>query len=70
MKRFAFIAAAMAIVAVPVMFFVTQTFAVSEGQINGGNENYKIKNITQNTAYANPANANSCDELEYTALLL
>jgi hypothetical protein len=69
MKRFAFIAAAMALIAIPVMLFATQAFAVSEGQINGGNVNYKIKNLTQNTAYTNPASANACDELEYTALL-
>lgn len=69
MKRLAFLTAAIAIVAVPIMLFASQALAVSEGQINGGNVNYKIKDLTTNSAYSNPANANACDLLEYKALI-
>jgi hypothetical protein len=43
-------------------------FAAGTGQINGGNI-YRIKNLTQNTAFANPATANACDTLQYRARL-
>jgi hypothetical protein len=43
-------------------------FAVGTGQINGG-DIYRIKDLTQNTAFANPATANACDTLQYRARL-
>lgn len=49
--------AATALVASPVV-------AASEGQIEGGNI-YRIKNITQNVDFTDPANAKSCDVLQY-----
>lgn len=36
------------------------------GQIDGG-DIYRIKDLTQNTAFANPATANACDTLQYRA---
>lgn len=39
------------------------------GQIEGGPSTYEIKNLTQNTPYAQTTSANACDELEYSVLL-
>jgi hypothetical protein len=38
--------------------------AAGTGQINGG-DIYRVKDLTQNTAFANPASANACDTLQY-----
>jgi hypothetical protein len=38
------------------------------GQIGGG-PIYRIKNLTQNVDYTNPASANACDDLEYSVRL-
>ncbi len=69
MKRFFKVTSAIAVAASLLVLCTSQAFAVSEGQIAGGNVNYKIKDLTQNSVYANPASANSCDVLEYKALL-
>jgi hypothetical protein len=49
-------------------FSLSPVLADSPGQIQGGNI-YRIQNITQKTDFANPATANACDELEYSAQL-
>jgi hypothetical protein len=49
-------------------FSLSPVFAESPGQIGGGNI-YRIENLTQKTTFANPATANACDELEYSAQL-
>jgi len=51
-----------------VAFTLTPAFADSPGQLQTG-PIYRIKNITQNTGYANPQTANACDELEYSIQL-
>jgi|SRR5579884_1808001 len=47
---------------------VAPVFADGTGQIDGGNI-YRVKNVTQNVDFANPASANACDELEYSIQL-
>ncbi len=47
---------------------MSPVLADSPGQIEGGNI-YQIENLTQKTAFANPATANACDEVEYSARL-
>jgi hypothetical protein len=69
MKLFTKVATVLAVAAVITMPLAGRALAVSEGQIDGGNQNYEIKNLTQNVAYANPASANACDLLEYKVRL-
>ncbi len=49
-------------------FTLAPVNADSPGQIEGG-DIYRIKNVTQNVDFANPASANACDELEYSVRL-
>jgi hypothetical protein len=62
------------IVAASVVILALAAFASSPamadglGQVGGG-PIYRIKNITQNVDYTNPASANACDELEYSVRL-
>jgi uncharacterized repeat protein (TIGR01451 family)/LPXTG-motif cell wall-anchored protein len=46
------------------MLIATPIMAATAGQIEGG-DIYRIKNLTQNVAFADPAKANACDLLEY-----
>jgi len=69
MKILTKVASVLAIAAILMVPLAGRALADSEGQIDGGNVNYKIKNITQNVNYANPASANACDLLEYKALI-
>jgi hypothetical protein len=39
--------------------------AAAPGQIVGGNQNYKIANVTKGSDFANPQSADACDVLEY-----
>lgn len=55
------------VAAVP-MVAADQSQQTSEGQISGGNI-YKIKDETQNGAYASTISASACDELEYKVYL-
>ena len=50
------------------LLIVSPAGAFSIGQIEAGNI-YRISNLTQNVGYANPASANACDEVEYSAEL-
>jgi uncharacterized repeat protein (TIGR01451 family) len=43
-------------------------FADGTGNVEGGNI-YRVKNVTQNVNFSNPASANACDELEYSVQL-
>lgn len=45
-------------------FTLAPVTADSPGQIGGG-DIYRIKNLTQNVDYTDPASAKACDELEY-----
>lgn len=49
---------------VPVLAFASPALAASEGQIEGGNI-YRVKNITKNTDFTDPVNADSCEVLQY-----
>lgn len=51
-----------------VLLITAPAGAFSIGQIEAGNI-YQIANLTQNVGFANPASANACDELEYSAEL-
>lgn len=62
MLRFLKLAAALAVV--PIIAFAAPALAVGEGQIESG-DIYRIKNITKNVDFADPANADSCNLLEY-----
>ncbi len=62
MLRFLKLAAALAVV--PMIAFVTPALAVGEGQIESG-DIYRIKNITKNIDFVDPANADACNLLEY-----
>jgi hypothetical protein len=55
---------ATALLTVPIVAFATPALAASEGQIEGGNI-YRIKNITKNVDFTDPANADACDALMY-----
>jgi hypothetical protein len=39
--------------------------ASAPGQIAGGNQNYKIANVTKGSGFANPQSADACDVLQY-----
>lgn len=59
---------AAAAVVIPVAGLAAPVFADSPGQIETG-DIYRVKNITQNIAYATSVKANACDELQYSARL-
>ncbi|MGD0284524.1 MAG: PKD domain-containing protein [Candidatus Saccharimonadales bacterium] len=67
LSKLAAIATGFSILAIAT-FSLSPVLADSPGQIQGGNI-YRIQNITQKTDFANPATANACDELEYSAQL-
>ena len=50
-------------------FSLSPVFADSPGQLGGGSEVYKVKNLTQSGSYANTITANACDEVQYSILL-
>ncbi|MEK7561959.1 MAG: hypothetical protein AAB541_03810 [Patescibacteria group bacterium] len=62
MLRFLKLATALAVV--PIIAFAAPALAVGEGQIESG-DIYRIKNITKNIDFVDPANADSCNLLEY-----
>ena len=66
MIRFSKVAAALAVV--PVLAVSGLAFAGSPGQLAGG-DNYLVKNITQNGAYANTISATCNDEIQYSMQL-
>ncbi len=53
---------------IPAFSIAAPVAADSPGAIGGG-DIYRVKNITQNTAFADSTNANACDELQYKVLL-
>jgi hypothetical protein len=68
MKVKSLIAGAAAAIIVPVAGFATPVLASSPGQIDGG-DIYRVKNVTQNGAYAASATAGTCQEVQYKVLL-
>jgi hypothetical protein len=55
---------AAALVLVPLLAFASPVLAAGEGQIEGGNI-YRVKNVTKNTDFVDPASADACDTLQY-----
>lgn len=55
-------------VIVPVASLSGQVLASSPGQIDGG-DIYRVKNVTQNSAFAASATAGKCEEVQYKVLL-
>jgi hypothetical protein len=53
---------------IPAVSIVAPVAADSPGVIGGG-DIYRVKNVTQNTAFADSVNANACEELQYKVLL-
>lgn len=68
MKVKTLVLSAAAAAIIPAVSIAAPVFADSPGVIDGGNI-YRVKNITQNTAFADSTNANACDELQYKVLL-
>lgn len=62
MKRFKTIAVLLA--TVTALAFASPVLAVNQGQIEGG-DIYRIKNITKNVDFIDPANADACNVLMY-----
>lgn len=57
-----------AAVIIPVVGMSAPVFADSPGVIDGG-DIYRVKNVTTNSAFADSATANACDEIQYKVLL-
>ena len=64
MKYFSKLTAALFIVPVLAFAMAAPVRAASEGQIEGGNI-YRVKNVTKNVDFTDPANADACDVLQY-----
>jgi LPXTG-motif cell wall-anchored protein len=67
MKKFAFLVAAFAML--PALVGSTSAFADSPGQLSNGATNYKVRNVTQNGAYAQTATAVCNDVVKYSVIL-
>lgn len=62
-------ALAAALVAVPVLAFAVPAFADSPGQLSNSPTNYKVRNVTMNSDYAQSVNA-ACNEIvKYSVIL-
>jgi uncharacterized repeat protein (TIGR01451 family) len=57
-----------AAVVVTTVGFAGPALADSPGVIDGG-DIYRVKNVTKNTAFADTASANACEELQYKVVL-
>ncbi len=68
MKAKALMLGAATAVIVPVPSIGGSVFASSPGQIDGG-DIYRVKNVTQNSAFAATATAGKCEEVQYKVLL-
>lgn len=66
MKKLALLVAAL--VAVPAML-ASSAFADSPGQLSNGTDNYKVKNVTTNSAYAKSASAACNQTVKYSILM-
>jgi hypothetical protein len=58
------IALAAAFAAAPVLAFATPALATVQSSIEGG-DIYRVKNVTKNVDFTDPATADACDVLEY-----
>ena len=59
---------AVALATLPVLVIAAPAYAITTGQIEGGNI-YRIKNLTKGTDFADPASADACNELMYKVRL-
>lgn len=48
----------------PALLVTTPVMAANEGQTEGG-DIYRVKNVTKNTQFADPVNADKCEKLTY-----
>ncbi len=67
-RQFKLVATGLTSLAVAAFTLSPFATADSPGQIGGG-DIYRIKNLTQNVDYTDPASANACDTLEYKVRL-
>lgn len=66
MKNLSKVVALAGVTAIAATVSLSPVLADSPGQLMGGPNVYKVKNITQNGSYSNTAKANACDELVYS----
>jgi hypothetical protein len=66
MKNLSKFAAVAGVTALTAVVSLSPVLADSPGQLGGGSQVYKVKDVTQNGAYANSISANAGDELEYS----
>ena len=66
MKNLSKVVALAGVTAIAATVSLSPVLADSPGQLGGGSTVYKVKDVTQNGAYANSINANAGDELEYS----
>lgn len=66
MKNLSKVVALAGVASIATAVTLSPVLADSPGQLMGGPNVYKVKNVTQNGSYATTANANACDELEYS----
>jgi hypothetical protein len=57
-----------ALAVLPVLLFAGNVYAAVQSTIEGG-DIYRVKNVTQNSAYADSTSANACDVLQYQVRL-
>lgn len=60
---------AASVAVLPVLAFTTPVFADSPGQLGGGSDVIKVKNITQNGSYSANANVTCNEEVQYSIRL-
>lgn len=53
-----------ALLVVPAIAILSPVYAANEGQIEGG-DIYRIRNVTKNTDFTDPANADKCEKVQY-----
>lgn len=54
-----------AAIAVPALLIASPVLAAAAGQIEGGSI-YNVKNVTKNTAYGDPINADKCETVKFS----
>ncbi|HUC87340.1 MAG TPA: LPXTG cell wall anchor domain-containing protein [Candidatus Saccharimonadales bacterium] len=66
MKNLSKFAAIAGVTTAVAAFTLSPVMASSPGQLGGGPNIYKVKDVTANGSYASSINANACDVLEYS----
>lgn len=63
-RAFAALLAAVGLLTIAVLSLTGTTSAIGEGQIEGG-DIYRVRNVTKNTAFSDPASAGKCETVQY-----